>query len=367
MGRKLKILLLILVCLATSGFASEHLNRNKNMKEFLDEISTIMWGCYGLETDQSSGSLDSEEKFISIDFSADYSFSERHAKKAILDIIREINLRLERSEEFNRFSPVTKLDPNKIQISIKINPKKRHRMYPAILFLDPIEKDVSEGSPLIHYIEAKDGKIRCYVKLSRFLPQKKLLSEETFAKAIKEVTGIDVEGANITSIPPIPNEDLILTEFIFRRTRIAIQKKFNFKHAGAIRSCKNKIEMLGADYRVPHTLSKEEARENLFICMNELLHEARKDEAFHPHLVDGFDEKNLEVVLYIGALGTRTVHPDICCASYRNGRIIYRSEDPEHKWRTKERVKETFEEAVTLLDKKKLELTQISAFKKSDK
>ncbi len=356
-----KLLSITLFALAVSGFASNKPRRDENVKNFLNEISKIMRGCYGIETLQSSGCLHGKEAYISFDFSADYNFSELHAKKVVLDTVREITIRSERFNELSKLLPNGGFDLRKIQISIKVVPKKRHRIFPAIMFLESIRKDSQEGYQLVSYVEAKDGKIKYYVRPSKFASKREFLSEETIEEAIADTTGVNVEGRGTFKIPPIPKDSVIHTEFIFQRTELAMNKKYGIKPMGRRRRCVDKIELLDTGYEVPNLVSKEEARDILFLCINEMLHEVHVDDAIQPYLVKGFDESNLEVTLYLGGVGRKIAYPDVATVSYNGGKINYRYDDPDHQWSTKKWITETFEEALALVDKEKLDLKHISA------
>lgn len=361
MKNKLKFLSLIIMSVTMVICNSSKLHSDENMNDFLNDISWVMSGCYGLETIQSSGDLQKEEQFISFDFSADYIFSEAHAKRVVLDVMREINIRLQRSEELGESFPIARLDSSEMQITLKISPKKRHRIFPAIMFLDSIEKEIKEGSPSVNYVEVQGGKIKYFGKPNKLSFKSKLLSTETLKEAIMDVTGQNAMAGDIFEIPPIPKNDVIHTEFIFRRTWVAVRKKYGIKPMSCRRRCADKIELLDTGYEVLDVISKEEARNTLFLCINEMLHEIHIDDAIQPYLAKGFNESNLEVTLYLGGVGNKVSYPDIGRVHYEKGKITYKSNDPNHEWRAKERVKETFEEALTLVDKEKLDLKHISA------
>ncbi len=361
MKNMLKLLSLTLLLLMVSSFSGSEPFENENVHDFLKEISTIMDGCYGIRTIQSSGCLQGKETHISLDFSADYIFSEMHAKKVILDTMREICIRLERSDGLSKLLPNGKFDPDKIQISIKITPKKHHRMFPAVILLESIEKDSKEGYRLVNYVEARDGKIEYYVRANKFSSKRKFLSEETLEEAIADATGVNIENTEMLQIPPIPKRNVIHTEFIFQRTWAATKKKYGINPMTERRQCEDRIELLDTGYEVPKRVSKEESRDLLFLCINEMLNEIHIDDAIQPYLAEGFNENNLEVTLYLGGVGNKIVYPDIATVSYKNGKLSYRYDDPDREWHTKKWVTETFEEALSLVDKEKLNLQHISA------
>ena len=112
------------------------------------------------------------------------------------------------------------------------------------------------------------------------------------------------------------------------------------------------INNLGLLFQVSRILTREEARVILVDGVQEFLAEVNANEEIRPYLkAYPFTAKNITVDIYMrGSKGENVYDPNIEAASAYGGKIWYATKDKNKKYGYKSEYKESFEEAVKLVD-----------------
>jgi len=107
---------------------------------------------------------------------------------------------------------------------------------------------------------------------------------------------------------------------------------------------------LSFDIRAP--LSREELRKILIYSSKDFLLIVNSEKEVQPYLVPKpFMLENIEIIIFNHDINGRTVFdPLITVAKVSNGILSFRSEDPEKEYTVKNYYKETYEEALKIVD-----------------
>ena len=111
------------------------------------------------------------------------------------------------------------------------------------------------------------------------------------------------------------------------------------------------VKRLGIEFQVQKPLSKQEAREILIACANELLSMINNNKEIRPYLRNfPFTLKNVGIGIFIANQdGSDVYHPDICVASISNGELTYDTRDKNNRYSYKSTTTESYEEALKAL------------------
>jgi hypothetical protein len=103
-------------------------------------------------------------------------------------------------------------------------------------------------------------------------------------------------------------------------------------------------------FQVQRKMSKDEARDLLFVCAEELMNDINANERLRPYLLEyPFTLKNVEICFYLSdSDGKDLYHPDICVAAFKSYGLYFRTNDPDNEFKYLETSEETHEEALAL-------------------
>ncbi len=109
---------------------------------------------------------------------------------------------------------------------------------------------------------------------------------------------------------------------------------------------KIKINKLGIQF--PEEVSQERARSLLLHFIETYLDVINSTEELKPHLSNyPFTKENIEFVVYFSAPdGSMSYHPNINVCAFRNGKLIYKTEEEGQTKGYKSIIRESYEEAM---------------------
>ena len=111
------------------------------------------------------------------------------------------------------------------------------------------------------------------------------------------------------------------------------------------------VKKLSLYFRVERKLSKDEIRFLLLDCVHKMVKNVHACEAIQPYLLEeGFSEKNVEITLFFTDGRKELYYPDIMCGGYYSGELKFKTKVPEDKYGYHTKEKETYEEALALLE-----------------
>jgi len=102
---------------------------------------------------------------------------------------------------------------------------------------------------------------------------------------------------------------------------------------------------------VHRKLSKDEARELLFVCAEEFMNDVNANEELRPYLLEfPFTLKNVGISFYFQEEdGAEFHHPDLSYAAWRSGKMEFATKDPKKNGSFQVFDQETHEEALALI------------------
>jgi hypothetical protein len=133
-----------------------------------------------------------------------------------------------------------------------------------------------------------------------------------------------------------------------------IEKKHHLKMIGIGSSQKDhKQTMIGLSFQKRQILTKNDCRKLIIECTEEILNLIHEDENLQKHLAfSPFSVENLEIRIFIVTPeGGDVFDPDIEVVSLINGIIAYKTVNPENHYQFKSTEKETYQEALQILQK----------------
>ncbi len=115
---------------------------------------------------------------------------------------------------------------------------------------------------------------------------------------------------------------------------------------------KKGYDTIGIDFDKRGILSKNEGRKIIVECLNDLLNEINSNSELQPYLfLRPFSIKNIRVtILILDADGKLIYYPSIEIIGARNGHISYLAKSMEDEYKFVSLGKETFEEAVKIVE-----------------
>ena len=163
--------------------------------------------------------------------------------------------------------------------------------------------------------------------------------------------------------PPQPkSEDVQLANMIMKNCVKTLSKKYQMHQCGQGGAMMNEIEDLFLAFTIYRPLSKEEARATLVDCAHEVISSVNQCPEIQKYLLpEGFTEKSVQIHIYIKPNKQTCYYPDLCVCAYNFGKLVFGTKDPEKEYGYKTRERETYQEAISLLEKSESlkDLTQL--------
>lgn len=141
-------------------------------------------------------------------------------------------------------------------------------------------------------------------------------------------------------------------DHVLERTANQLKQRFGLETIGTGGSAsEGKESMIGIEFQIKRSLSFNEARKMIIESANLLLNNINSDKYLSSYLSEvPFTQKNIEITIYIsGKNHERIFDPDITLVSFDNGKITFKTLDPEDHYKYKSRIVETYEEALQKL------------------
>lgn len=145
-----------------------------------------------------------------------------------------------------------------------------------------------------------------------------------------------------------------LVNLILHDAAIVIKKKYNLKPSGSgVAMPDGIIEELTLEFDTDAGFSKENLRELLINSAHDFIQQVKQEKTIEKFLKDPpFSIKNIQIIIYNhDKNGFSLCSPEISVAEIAEGFLTYSSIDPENTFRYKNEFKETYEEALAIINK----------------
>lgn len=139
---------------------------------------------------------------------------------------------------------------------------------------------------------------------------------------------------------------------ILEKTSKIIKNKYNLEPSGiGVEMPDGIIESLILTFDTRNQLSKEELRELLVKCAEELNSQTKRNGKIEQFLKQPpFDVKNAEIIIFNYDKNGRSLSdPEISTARLAKGVLYYKTIDPETRYQYKNRYQETYKEALAII------------------
>ena len=154
------------------------------------------------------------------------------------------------------------------------------------------------------------------------------------------------------------NDKLSMGHAIMKNVNKTLSSRHNMNMGGfreATHRDDKKYKTMGLCFQIQRPVSKEEGRKLLIDCAEELLSQINTHPDFQQFMHEyPFTVKNIEIVMYVSTeTGGTIYHPEIAIFSLVNGQLCYRTNTPENRYIFFSKEKETYEEALRIIEESK--------------
>ena len=150
-----------------------------------------------------------------------------------------------------------------------------------------------------------------------------------------------------------PSQAEQLVNSVLAKTAETIKKKYKLKPCGQGAAMPGgPIQELILCFDTKDQFTKEELRGLLIKSAQELLNQINENKDMQPFLIkQPFTIENVEIIIYnVDRNGMDLRDPAISIAQISQGRLIYRTNDPEDYFKYKNQYEETYNEALKALE-----------------
>ena len=153
--------------------------------------------------------------------------------------------------------------------------------------------------------------------------------------------------------PPKPKSEKVkIADRVSNQCAKTLSERHWMSHCGDGGAMMHEVKSLFFAFTIYRPLSKEEARALLIDCAHEVIAAVNSCPEIQPYLLPGgFNEKSVQIELYIRSGSKRSVYPDLCACAYNYGKLVYHTNDPDDFYVYKTSERETYQEALSLLKK----------------
>ena len=159
--------------------------------------------------------------------------------------------------------------------------------------------------------------------------------------------------------PPKPKSEKVkIVDRVSNQCAKTLSERHWMSHCGDGGAMMHEVKSLFFAFTIYRPLSKEEARTLLIDCAHEVIAAVNSCPEIQPYLLPGgFNEKSVQVQIYIKPDGQKTYYPNLGVCSYNFGKLAFSTHDPDELFGYKTDEIETYQEALSLLklDKNVLE------------
>ncbi len=130
-----------------------------------------------------------------------------------------------------------------------------------------------------------------------------------------------------------------------------LNKKYNMKSSGFGTSLYDGVKELSWNFHIPKKLPRDEGRILIMDCVSQIVNNANNNDELKLFFnKEGFDQKNIEVVIVVDLGKQEVYYPDFKVINYRNNRLGFYTDDPKNNTKTFYTCKyEPYEDAVAIL------------------
>ncbi len=158
-------------------------------------------------------------------------------------------------------------------------------------------------------------------------------------------------GCSKPNPEPPKNEKIAIADRVSRECAQTLSKRYGMVQSGEGGAMMYEIEDLFLAFNIHRSLSKKEAREMLIDCAHEVITTANSNQEIQKYLLPGgFNEKSVQIQIYITPDHKDNYYPDLGVCSYNFGKLAYETYNPDNKYRYKTSERETYDEAIALLE-----------------
>lgn len=145
------------------------------------------------------------------------------------------------------------------------------------------------------------------------------------------------------------SEKVILAQEMLKVCAATLSKRHQLSQSGSGGAMMYEVKDLFLAFHIYRSLSRDEARAMLLDCAQEVIETVNHNERIQKYLLPGgFNEKSVQIQIYIHPNHKRNSHPDIGVCAYNFGKLRYHSNDPDNSLRYKTSELETYSEALAL-------------------
>lgn len=150
-------------------------------------------------------------------------------------------------------------------------------------------------------------------------------------------------------------EYVVISEKILSDIAITLSKRHKMSFFGDVGGMARCVNLLGLVFQIPGPLSKNQLREILIDCVEELLNAINTNEKLRPYLKNyPFTAKEVEIKLFIiDQKGEDIYDPEIDVAAAHNGILRFTTTDKNNTFVYKSQIKEDYETALKIVKEKK--------------
>ena len=152
--------------------------------------------------------------------------------------------------------------------------------------------------------------------------------------------------------PYLSQEEKLVNDILGRTAKI-IKKKYGVNPSGEGAAMPDGIiSQLTLTFDTSNQLSQETLRKLLVECAQELVAQAKLTNVEKFLENPPFEIKNVQIIIYNNdKYGRDLKDPEISTAEISNGLLIYRTKDPDDNFKIKNQFKETYNEAIEILQR----------------
>lgn len=149
---------------------------------------------------------------------------------------------------------------------------------------------------------------------------------------------------------------------VLQKTNKTCTERHRMQSGGFGNAAMDKIKWLTLVFNVDRRLSKDEIRAILIDCVHEMVKNVHECEGIQKYLLpEGFNEKNVRIIISFTDQGKKIFHPEISVGSFYNGQLRFSTDSKENKYQYASKEKETYQEAIAILQSQgKLEFKEIA-------
>lgn len=139
---------------------------------------------------------------------------------------------------------------------------------------------------------------------------------------------------------------------IIENTAEKLSKKYNLEFIGQSESMMDCIHQMGIKLQTSYPLEKDEARRLIINTTEEFLRDINQNEKIRPFLeVYPFTPKNTSMTIFSSRSDNGIVYdPYIVVASIQKGKVVFKTNDPENRYKYKNIYTESYEEALKIVE-----------------